>query len=564
MKIGDKTMKKKLRIVLFASMMLVLICAVLMTACGKCKHKFQDGTCIDCGEIDPDYKVSGCTHSYVNGTCEKCGAACIHSYTNGICVGCGMSCTHDFDDGVCDECGLACSHTFAEGVCTVCGEEDPDYLPQNGRLLYDEIVAKYKYLILYKYTNTELPPRGGNEPFYMDALYEVCGHFDPAKTFGYSFKDIDGDGYDELLLTESTNRLYAMFSIKDKAPVLVTTFQSGMGYLRNDGTVFFTVKNGYKSLGNHITRLIDGELVGIAYGWEDPDDDISNSNDVYYSISEDGTRTELAKADYDVIKNEYIYYWENATRLTKLSNLPFHPALIATGTPDTEADFSTYDAVIKTFEYMHSKATTDKWVRSRWIGGAYDEGMIFENEEDFVIYNKLFAAYFLVTGDKCATVGYAMKDLNGDGVKELILLEGNFHVLAIFTQVDGAAVLLDSYNDLRTAFIDADGCIHVKVRMIPGYKNNEKKDGYSKYDYEAFVYEICDGKLVEKVAIGMKYDSEGNQKEIYKLLDGASVAVEQTEWNALYASYALELGDATFAEYTKQNAELILVAVPVA
>ena len=601
-------MKKNAKMILSVAIVLVLMSVALMTACSKCEHDFQKGVCVDCGEIDPDYKEPTCTHSYTNGTCTKCGtvcthsykdgacqtcgvacthnyedgvcetcgaacshsytnsicetcgAACTHSYTDGTCTACGSICTHTFTEGVCSECGVACAHTYQKGACLVCGVKDPDWPTDGGRSLYNEIVAKYKYLVLFKSQKTELPPRGDSEdePFYMDALYEVVGHYDPAKNFGYSYKDINDDGYDELFLIENTNRLYAMFTVKEKAPVLVTTFQSGMGYLQNNGTVFFNTKNGYKFLGNHITRLVDGKLVGIVYGWEDPDDDISNSNDIYYYISEDGTRAELTKEDYDVIKNEYIYYWENPTRLTKLSNLVFNPALIATGTPTIKAAFSTYDAIIKTFGNMHSLAVEGKWNRSKWIGGAYDEGMIFRSEADFVLYNKLFAAYFLVTKEKIATVGSAKKDLNGDGVEELILLDGNFNIFAIFTQVDGEVVLLDSYNDLRTAFIDADGLIHVKERIIPGYYKDSKNDGI-KCDYEAFVYEIRDGKLVEKIAIGIKFDAKGDQEKIYKLSGGTALDIEQSEWDALYADFTLDLGEATFAAYTKEKSGLVFV-----
>ena len=573
-------MKKKSRITLSVVLVLVLACTLLITACEKCEHNFQNGKCIKCQQTDPNYKAPSCVHSYVNGTCEKCGATCAHSYTDGYCTKCGAACTHSYTDGVCalcakicthtffkgscTACGTLCTHTYNEGICVTCGAEDPNYLPEKGRLLYDEIIDKFKYLVLYKYTYQELPSKGDDEPFYTDALYEVVGQYDPAMTLGYSFKDINGDGFDELLLMENKSRLYAMFSIKDKAPVVVATFQSGQGYLKDDGTVFFNTKNGYKFLGNHITRLVDGELVGIVYGWEDPDDDIANGNDIYYYVSEDGTKTYIPKDEYDVIKNEYLYYWENATRLTKLSNLMFHPTLIAPITSSPKADFSTYDAIIKTFGEMHTMAVDGKWYRSAWIGGRYDEGMIFKTEADFVLYNKLLAAYFLMSEDPSATVGYAKKDLNGDGTEELVLLDGSFNVFAIFTEVDGAAVLLDSYNDLKKAFIDADGLIHVSKRIIPGYKNNEKKDGYSKYDYEAFVYEVGVGALVEKVAIGIKYDTDGAQGAIYKIVDGTPVKVEQAEWDALYAMYAKDLGDATFATYTKENSGLVVVAVPAA
>ena len=91
--------------------------------------------------------------------------------------------------------------------------------------------------------------------------------------------------------------------------------------------------------------------------------------------------------------------------------------------------------------------------------------MIFQTEADFVLYNKLFAAYFLVPESGVATVGYAKKDLNDDGTEELILLDSNSNVFAIFTQVDGGAVLMDSYNDLKKAAIDVGELVSVFVTI---------------------------------------------------------------------------------------------------
>ena len=263
---------------------LALIAVFVLVSCGKCEHDYKDGICTLCGEEDHDYVKpcnhtyslgvctscgSFCKHSFANGACTICGFVCTHSYANGACITCGISCTHNYVDSVCTICGIDCAHIYNEGICENCGAEDPDYIPADGgESLYNEIVEKYKYLVLYKYMNEELPQKGDNAPFYIDALYEVVGQFDSTKNLGYAFKDIDGDGYVELFLTENSNRIYAMFTILDKSPNLVSTFQQGMGYLGHSGTVFFNSKKfdlegGQIYLGNHITRLVKGELVGI-------------------------------------------------------------------------------------------------------------------------------------------------------------------------------------------------------------------------------------------------------------------------------------------------------------
>jgi len=423
--------------------------------------------------------------------------------------------------------------------------------------MYSEIVEKYKYLVLYKYVNEELPPIIGDQPFYMDALYEVADQFDPTKNFGYAFKDIDGDGYLELLLVESANRLYAMFTIINKVPALVTTFQSGMGYLGNEGLIFFNNKKfdssgGQIYLGYNMMHLVNGNLVGVTYGWEDADGDYGTQNDeIYYYISETGVKKEFSYDEYKAYKSPYEYYWESPTRLTKLNNLKFNSALMETYLTQITADFSTYDSIIKTFGLMHSEVAGGKFVRSKWIGGTYDNGMIFKSEEDFVIYNKILAACVLVQNNQSAVFGYAKSDLNGDGTPELILLESKYHVLAIFTELDGKVVLLDSYNDFRTAFIDFSGRIHVQQRIIPGNKK----------DHEYFVYEIGMGKMITEVAVGVKFDHLGNKRKMYKIADKAHTDIEQSEWDTLYAQYVSDIGTATFESYTKDKSGLIFIPV---
>ncbi|MBR3681553.1 MAG: hypothetical protein IKL79_06075 [Clostridia bacterium] len=592
------------RIVRIIAALLMLALAFTLVACGKCDHQYLRGVCTKCGNVDPNF-TENCSHIYVNGVCTSCGTVCSHSFSDGFCDACGVACNHSFTDGVCDKCSYACTHSFTdgacdvcdftcthnfvngicntcemacnhsftdgvcekctyvcthnfvEGVCSDCATVDPDYVPADaGRSMYSEIVETYKYLILYKYVNEELPPMSDDAPYYTDALYEVAGQFDPAKNFGYSYKDIDGDGYAELLLVEGTSRIYAIFTVRDGAAALVATFQSGMGYLENNGTVFYNSKTfsssgGQLSLGNHFAKLVGGELVGIAYGWEDGDGNYdTQGDDIYFYISESGEKTVLSKEEYAALRDCYLYYWQSATRITKLSNLSFNPALTAELLTDKTADFSSYDAIIRTFAIMHTEVTGGKCVRSKWTASAYDLGMVFLSDEDFVIYNRLFAACVLVQSNERASFGYARCDLDSDGTEELILLDETYNVLAIFTEADGRPVLLDSYYDRRTAFIDENGLIHVKQRTIPGTED----------DSQYFVYELCDGSLAARVEIGVKYDFDGNVSEIYKLSEGVAVGVESDEWNALYAEYEIDLGESSFAVYTKDNSGLTFTA----
>ncbi len=599
-------MKKQLAYKLICLFAVVLLLTAMLAACQGCKHEFADGACKLCGEKDPGYVppcnhtfsdgactscgesdpnyIPPCEHSYTDGVCSKCGTLCAHSYINGVCIKCIKICTHSFTDGVCAECETVCLHSYSQGACVTCGipcrhvfvdsvcakceivcthyffegacvhcaAVDEDYIPADGgREYYNKVVEKYQYLVLYKYMNEELPPRGTDEPPFVDVLYEVVAQFQPYNKFGYTYMDLDSDGYVELLLTESTKSLYAIFTLVDKTPTPVAAFQQGMGYLGQNGLVLFNTKEfdsngGQIFLGYHITRLEGGRLVGISYGWEDSDADYATQgDDVHYIVDGDGNKSSLTYEEYKEIRDYYSYYWENPTRLTKLNNLTYNPALTTSLVTTLVADYSSYDAIIKTFGLMLSEAAGGKFTRSKWIAGDYDEGMRFNSEADFVIYNRIFAACALVPSSN-AKFGFARADLNKDGIQELILLDSNYAVLAIFTELDGSPALLDSYTDVRRAFIDADGRIHVKVGIIEGNESNS----------EYFVYEINGTELKCLTAIGVEYDSSDLVERYYKLENGTAVDVEKTDWDALYAEYALDMGEADMESYTKENAGL--------
>lgn len=589
------------RLVLLISLLALLSLALI--SCGACEHDYLEGICKRCGEVDPDYEppcehsyedgvCTGCgatdpdydppcTHSYSDGVCVNCGAVCTHNYINGVCIVCIRICPHDYEEGVCTECGnvclhsysngsclgcgipcphvfvggacakceMPCEHSYEDGACTVCGAEDPEYLRKDaGRRFYTELVNEYKSLVLYKLTNSELPPRGDSEPDYTDALYEVVGHFQPYSRFGYSYRDLDGDGYVELLLTENTNRIYALFTVKDEAPVLVTTFPQGMGYLTREGEIFYNVKefdsDGQIFLSYSITRLEGGRLVGISYGWEDADENYTTTGDEVYFAIENGVKRELSYAEYKAYRTPYTYYWESSTRLTKLADLCYNPALGTELLTEHVADFSSYSAITKTFGLIISDVAGGRLSRSDFIAGDYDEGMIFESEEDFIIYNRLIAACVLASDS--SRYGYAERDLNGDGVNELVILDANYNVLAIFTLLDGAPVLLDSYNDMRQAFIDSDGLIHVGVSTVPGGED----------DREYFVYEIKDGALVTKTAIGIEFGSSGEVSRTYELSGDTETDIEKALWDELYAEFVKDIGGSAYGQYTKENSGL--------
>ena len=612
---------KKIRLI--AILLVLALASLVFVSCGgavepECEHTYNGGVCTMCGANDPDY-TAVCEHSFANGGCTKCNKACICIFANGACAICGKACNCNFENGACTVCrkscncvfvngacaicgkacncnfengactvclkacecrfengactvcGKACECSFENGACTVCGKEDPAF---DGRELYGEMIAKFKALLSYKKANLELPDREENPtvPNY-DALYSVAGHYDPSNDIGYSYKDINGDGFVELFLIGPDSRLYALFTLVESEPVFVEAFGNGLGYLYNGENVFYFVKvlnesNFQVKYEFHYTRLVGDRLLGFAYGREDHDgDQDAVTEDIYYYVPEGGERidfvTDESGTAYDKYKlySNYIYEYFTgySTRLSKQSNLIFNSATGAVSEATVTADFSTYDAIIKTFGLMYTDVAGGRYQRSNFTSGKYNDGMIFNTEEDFVLYNKLLAACVLSQNSTSATFGYAKRDLNGDGTDELILLEGTkYYVLAIFTELSGKPVLLDTYNDLKVAFIDAKGSIHVFERIIPG----------SKKDFEYFVYTVDADKLKVNEAFGVKCDAKGTaETEWYKITDGSHTDISKTEFEALLEEYFLTLGTvnaSNAAKYTKENSglEFILAYTP--
>ena len=83
----------------------------------------------------------------------------------------------------------------------------------------------------------------------------------------------------------------------------------------------------------------------------------------------------------------------------------------------------------------------------------YDDYFIFEDDTTHDLYNTIFSSALHlyprdssgINGNCYEQFGYTIKDLNQDGIDELILRLNNHVVIAIFTMVNNQPVLLDYY-----------------------------------------------------------------------------------------------------------------------
>ncbi len=149
--------------------------------------------------------------------------------------------------------------------------------------------------------------------------------------------------------------------------------------------------------------------------------------------------------------------------------------------------------------------------------------------------------------------GYAIKDLNGDGVDELVLLTDDYMVCAIFSITDGKPILLGNYRTRHSAWIDEKGWIH--------------ENGSSGADNSMnAVYKIADGGasmelIAEFGTNGHEWIGDTAYTKYYKLVNGEKVSITESEYFALNEQYTKYLGTHTGAEATKNYSSLTFISL---
>ena len=147
--------------------------------------------------------------------------------------------------------------------------------------------------------------------------------------------------------------------------------------------------------------------------------------------------------------------------------------------------------------------------------------------------------------------GYAIKDLNRDGVDELICMTEDGHVSAVFSLENGKPKLLATFRERKRCWIDGNGYVH--------------EDGSSGASYSTTsVYRIADGggslELIEDFGTdGVKWIGDTAHLQYYKLENGEKVSITKEECSALWDQYGHYLGYEKSAEVTKELAGLTFI-----
>lgn len=147
------------------------------------------------------------------------------------------------------------------------------------------------------------------------------------------------------------------------------------------------------------------------------------------------------------------------------------------------------------------------------------------------------------------SLGYDYKDLNGDGIDELVLLTDEFIVIAIFSMAEGKPVLLANYRERHRAWIDENGWIHHNGSSGAAYSNN-------------IVYKVASGGASLEVIAGFgtngaEWVGEEAVTIYYKLVNGEKVRIPKDEHDSLEKYFGEYLDWDATKQATKEKAELV-------
>ncbi len=444
------------------------------------------------------------------------------------------------------------SALFACGTPTPPSETTPNDTPSNpeeGYVTYESIILKYEEIINCLNDGQELPSRDGEKDFQkaaFDAVFDavIAAKNDP-KNMAYGRKDLNRDGKDELILLSTDLDIYAVFTQEDGTPV--SLFTPGCEAVIDSRGVFYLHSGSRFNTKIEIKKLVDGELVGDEFGSTSETD---SPDDAVYYKTENGERKEITRSEYIQLSDSVASEFSLSQNTIKCIGIRVVPVIKKPVSSAPAADFSSYDAILEL--YKKCIAEYPEYTISAYANGEFDDLYTFNSDEAYEIFhsvfyggavkrpmNERFGTEYAENGENA--YGYAQKDLNGDGVQELILMTDRFNVIAVFTQRDGKPVLLDAFDNKRSCFIDGDGRLHVSVYI----------GGPTMRDYEYMLYELKNENYELQFAIGSVHNISLEHSEYYKIENGKQLPMDADEWYELYNEFTLDETIYSDAEKTK-------------
>ena len=419
--------------------------------------------------------------------------------------------------------------------------------------LYDGIIERYSELLNKKANGQTIPDPDADASEIEVALCKIIqGYQADPSLMGYATKDINGDGTPELVLLDKNNKLCALFTIQNHAPVLLLDLSLMTAVITPDGTIY-AGSSYVENVGQHtlIKRIVDGKLEGLEFGSV-----IEGESTSYYKI-ENGKRTEITFAEKNQLDSSIQHLLITPWYHTKTAGFRFVPAITDSSLENTAPvpDFSTYDGILSAYKTVVE--CFSEYSPADWVNGKFDSLFHISDDETYEVFHQIFyggirvmptETYLGQSYDSCGdnAYGYAKKDLNNDGIEELILLNDNYKIFAIFTMEDGEAVLVDGIYDV---WVDENGFL----RKEPG------TGGVTGRDAEAFVYKINGAQPEVIVGIGYKVNLYLEKGEWYKTDGNTKTDISDEEGKALYAEYDILPSNYCNKEYSKTYSGIAFV-----
>ena len=444
-------------------------------------------------------------------------------------------------------CAISCSNLNADGNDTNNSKDSENTTAQNetvAKLSYDAVIEKYTELLISKKNNESIAAPNPSADDIEFALYDIVYDCTDPSVMGYATKDINGDGDDELVLLNKSNKIYAIFTLKDNVPELLLKTDHMSTAIYSDGTIYASRKY-IKEDGEYtyIKKIVGGKLEGLEYGVR-----VEGESASCYKI-ENGIEKEITVHERDQIAGSIQHIMFNPMVSTKKTGFRFVPAIADDTTPNNApiADFSSYEGVLSAYKIIVESFS--EYSQSDWVNGKFDALFKISDNETYDIFHKLF--YYGIEGRPTETYfgqdyakdgdnayGYAKKDLNRDGVEELILLNDNYEIFAIFTKSDGKAVFLDGVCGV---WVDENGHLYKEIST----------GGVVSRDGEAFVFEIDGTALKTLVGVGYRVNVFLQKEGWYKTEGNSKTDISKEEGEALYAEYDILPSGYSDGEYTR-------------
>ena len=352
------------------------------------------------------------------------------------------------------------------------------------KALYQGVIDEYTALLTAKRDGNALPtPKtdgmSEREAAIATALHGIvsaCEDAETAKNYGYGYQDMDGNGSPELLLLTKSVGIRAILTLSDEKPLLLES--------DFDGSCYITLAKKNRFFMSHSKKVSDGVEEHTYYTCRVEGDKIAHDS-VYGNVFDreakktlesfeivDGKRTIISQERFNELFLEYRLTQPMTYAPTHKMEAPRICLPLADAISDRDlpvADFSSYAAICRTYKALST--CIDNFTSVNFCDGTYDNLFAFPDDQAFKIYIRLlYAANRNAYGG-----GYDEMDLNDDGQNELLILNEDYTIKAIFTKKDGKPVLVDSFDN-KLGWLDELSRIHVDNPMY-------MEDAYALYEF---------------------------------------------------------------------------------